>query len=136
MRHALDIDPSDVTSLSLLALAYRALEEYEELPAITQQLTQLSPANLFAWDSHMRALRALGRFVEADAAIDRFLELAPNDFRVWTIKADNLYRLERYREAAQAAEHALRFDTQFPPARRIHEKALRMIYQQKKRRQK
>ncbi len=136
MRHALELAPGDITSLSLLALAYRALEEYEELPTITQQLTQLTPTSLFAWDSHLRALRALGRFAEADAAIDRFLELAPNDFRIWTIKADNLYRLERYREAAQASEYALRLDTQFPPAQRIHEKAVRMIYQQKKKSQK
>lgn len=135
MQHALELAPLDVTSLSLMALALRALEEYEQLAAVTEKLTQFTPTSLFTWDSHMRALRALGRFAEAEASIDRCLELAPNDFRIWMLKADNLYRLERYREAAQAAEHALHFDTQFTPARRIHEKAVRMMYQHKKKRQ-
>ncbi|HBE26832.1 MAG TPA: hypothetical protein DDW33_14240, partial [Ktedonobacter sp.] len=109
----------------------RALEEYGELPPFTKQLTELTPDSLFAWDSHMRTLRALGQFDEASEAIDRMLELAPEDERVWTIKADNLYRLERYREASQAAERALHFDQEFAPARRVHEKAVRLMYQRK-----
>jgi tetratricopeptide (TPR) repeat protein len=82
----------------------------------------------------MRTLRALGRFEEACEAIDRLLELTEADGRLWSIKADNLYRLARYREAAQAAEHALRLMPQYPPARRIHEKALRLMYQRKEKR--
>ena len=68
--------------------------------------------------------------------IDRLLELIPNDGHIWSIKADNLYRLERYREAAQAAEQALRLVPQYLPARRIHEKALRLMYQRKEKRPK
>jgi len=48
------------------------------------------------------------------------------------IKADNLYRLGRYREAVSASESALRLDEEYPPARRIHEKAMRAMYQQKR----
>ena len=81
-------------------------------------------------------LRALGRFEEACEVIDRLLELIPNDAHIWSIKADNLYRLERYREAAQAAEQALRIVPQYLPARRIHEKALRLMYQRKEKRPK
>jgi tetratricopeptide (TPR) repeat protein len=135
MQHALGIAPLDLTSLNLLVIAYRALEEYEQLVLVTGRLMQFTTGSLFTWDSHMRALRALGRFAEAQSAIERCLELAPNDARFWTTKADNLFRLERFREAAQAAEHALHFDTQYAPARRIHEKAVRMMYQRKTKRQ-
>ena len=48
------------------------------------------------------------------------------------IKADNLYRLERYREAVNAADRALRLDEEYAPAHRIHEKATRAMYQQKR----
>ena len=131
MRHALDIAPTDILSLTLMIQGCRALEEYEGLPEITQRLTLLTPNSHFAWDSHMRALRALGRFAEADEAIERLLELAPGDGRIWTTKADNLYRQERYREAAQAAERALYLMQNYAPALRIHEKALRLMYQRK-----
>lgn len=80
----------------------------------------------------MRALRSLGRFEEAQGAIERVLELDPTNVRYWTNKADNFYRLGRYREAASAAEHALTLDEEYPPARRIHEKAVRLMYQRKK----
>jgi tetratricopeptide (TPR) repeat protein len=114
----------------------RALEEYSDIPPLTSKLVQLTPTSLFAWDSHMRALRALGRFEEASEAIDRFLELVPDDERIWTIKADNMYRLGRYRESAQAAERALHYNQEFAPARRIHEKAVRLMYQRKEKRHK
>jgi len=131
MRHAIEIDPTDVVSLGLMTQALRALEEYTELPPITKRLTELTPDSPFAWDSHMRTLRALGRFEEASEAIDRLLELIADDEQLWTIKADNLYRLERYREAALAAEQALHYNQQYAPARRIHEKAVRLMYQRK-----
>ena len=40
--------------------------------------------------------------------------------------------LGRYREAVNASESALRLDEEYPPARRIHEKAMRAMYQQKR----
>ena len=79
----------------------------------------------------MAALRGLGCFEEAREAIDRVLDLDPTNVRFWTIKADNLYRLERYREAVSVAERALNIDEEYPPARRIHEKAMRLMYQHK-----
>jgi len=116
--------------------ALRALEEYSDIPPLTTRLILLTPTSLFAWDSHMRALRALGRFEEASLAIDSLLEMTPDDERIWTIKADNLYRLERYREATQAAERALHYNQKFAPAQRIHEKAVRLMYQRKEKRRK
>ena len=136
MRHALEIAPDDTFCLSLMVQALRALEEYSDIPPLTSKLVQLTPTSLFAWDSHMRALRALGRFEEASEAIDRFLELVPDDERIWTIKADNMYRLGRYRDSAQAAERALHYNQEFAPARRIHEKAVRLMYQRKEKRRK
>jgi tetratricopeptide (TPR) repeat protein len=81
----------------------------------------------------MSALRGTARFEEASEAIDHILEFDPTNVRYWMIKADNLYRLQRYREAVSVSEHALNIDDEYPPARRIHEKAMRMMYQQKKR---
>jgi tetratricopeptide (TPR) repeat protein len=131
MRHVLELAPTEVRSLVLMIQACRALEEYDELPPLTKRLTQLQPDALYAWESHMRTLRALGRFADADEAIEQVLVLAPGDVRMWTLKADNLYRQERYREAAQVADYALRLNQQYPPARRIHEKAIRLMYQRK-----
>jgi predicted RNA polymerase sigma factor len=54
------------------------------------------------------------------------------NIRYLMIRADNLLRLERYREAVLAAERALQFDHEYGPARRIHEKAARLMYQQKR----
>jgi tetratricopeptide (TPR) repeat protein len=79
----------------------------------------------------MRSLRGLGKFEEANEALDRVIELDPDDVRFWTMKADTLYRLERYREAASVAEHARHIDSEYPPAYRIHEKALKLMYQRK-----
>jgi tetratricopeptide (TPR) repeat protein len=131
MREAVRISPTDVDSLQLLAAALRSLEEYEELLATMRQLLSVTPESLFARDHEMRALRGLGRYEEALDAIDRVLELDPKDPRTWTFKADTFYRLGRYREAASAAEHALLFDQEYAPARRIHERALKLMYQRK-----
>src|SRR5947209_10025147 len=88
IRHALQLAPSEIRSLVLMIQACRALEEYDELPPLTQRLTELQPDALFAWESHMSTLRALGRFADAEEAIERVLALTPNDVRMWTIKAD------------------------------------------------
>ena len=79
----------------------------------------------------MRSWRGMGMYEEANEAIDRVLELDPNNVRFWTLKADTLYRLERYREAVNAAERAVRIDQEYPPARRIREKAVKLMYQRK-----
>jgi predicted RNA polymerase sigma factor len=63
---------------------------------------------------------------------DRLLELEPNDERLWTLKADTLYRLSRYREAVNAADNALQINREYQPAKRIHEKAVKLMYQKKK----
>ena len=105
---------------------------YDSLQELTQHLIKLMPDNLFAWENYMRSLRGLGKFEEANEALDRVIELDPDDVRFWTMKADTLYRLERYREAANIAERARRIDSEYPPAYRIHEKALRSMYQHKK----
>ena len=81
----------------------------------------------------MCALRGLARFEEASVAIDRVLELEPTSIRYLMIRADNLLRLGQYREAMLAAERTLQFDQEYAPARRIHEKAARLMYQQKRR---
>ena len=47
-----------------------------------------------------------------------------------------MYRLGRYRDSAQAAERALHYNQEFAPARRIHEKAVRLMYQRKEKRHK
>ena len=93
----------------------------------------LDPDSPLSWDFHMSALRGTARFEEASVAIDHILEFDPTNVRYLMIKADNLYRLQRYREAVSVSEQALKIDDEYPPARRIHEKAMRMMYQQKKR---
>ncbi len=134
MQHVLELQPPDEHTLSLLVLARRAIEDYEGLPEITQQLVEIAPDSPFGWDSHMRTLRALGRFEEATAPIDHLVELFPNDERLLTIKADNLFRLGNYRESARVAKRALSFDVTYHPAKRIHEKAVRLMYQHKTKR--
>jgi tetratricopeptide (TPR) repeat protein len=131
MEHVLQLQPPDEHTLSLLVLARRAIEDYDGLPELTQRLVEIAPDSLFGWDSHMRTLRALGRFEEASAPINHLLELYPNDERILTIKADNLFRLGNYRESARVAKRALYFDVTYHPARRIHEKAVRLMYQRK-----
>jgi len=132
MSHALDIAPDDISSLNLMAHALRTLGQFDRLLEITQKLVLLTPDSQFAWDSHMCALRGLGRFEEAGEAIDRVLEFDPTNVRYLMIKADNLYRQQLYRKAVSVAEDALQIDDEYPPARRIHEKAMRMMYQYKK----
>lgn len=131
MHDALTSYPDDIQLLTLKIEALRSTEDYTELVPYTSHLIQLMPDSRFAWDCHMRTLRSLGQFLEAGAAIDRLLELEPDEVRYWTLKADSLYRLELYREAVTTAQHALQIDPQFLPARRIHEKAVKLMYQRK-----
>ncbi len=131
-RHALDIAPNDVASLNLLARALRTRSDYDALLTVTTQLVQITPDSLFAWDSHTCALRGLGLFEAAREAIERVLELDPTNARYMMIKADNLYRLQRYRESVSASELALQIDDEYRPALRIREKAIRAMYQQKR----
>ncbi len=135
MRHALDIAPKDVASLNVLAHALRTRSAYEELLPITTQLVQLTPDSYFAWDSHTCALRGLGLFEAAIEAIERVLELDPTNVRYMMIKADTLYRLQRYRESVSTSELALKIDDEYPPAQRIREKAIRAMYQQKRKKE-
>ncbi|MBV8694429.1 MAG: tetratricopeptide repeat protein [Ktedonobacteraceae bacterium] len=100
---------------------------------MAQQLIQLTPDDLFAWENYMSSLRGQGKYEAANNALDRILELAVGNVRFWTLKADTLYRLERYREAASIAEHAVKMHQDYAPARRIREKAVRSIYQKKRR---
>ncbi len=130
-RQALAIQPQDITSLTQGIQAVRALEMYDMLKELTQQLIQVNPDNLFAWENYVRSLRGLGEFAEANEALGHLLELEPTDVRFWTMKADTLYRLERYREAVSTAERARRLNPDYPPMRRIHEKALKLMYQRK-----
>ncbi len=130
--HALELDPHDITSLNLMAYALRTLGEFEKLYEVAIQLIQLIPADLFARDCQMCALRGLSHFEEASDAIDHLLTMEPSNTRYLMIKADNLFRLQRYREAVLAAERALQFDRDYAPAQRIHEKATRLMYQQKR----
>ncbi|MBA2396818.1 MAG: hypothetical protein H0V70_29170, partial [Ktedonobacteraceae bacterium] len=111
--------------------AVRALEQYESMQALAKELTTLTPTSLFAWESYMRGLRGVGQYEEALTALEHVMELDSSNVRFWTMKADMLYRLERYREAARVAERAVRVDLDYPPARRIREKAVRMMYQKK-----
>jgi tetratricopeptide (TPR) repeat protein len=131
IRHALSIDPHSVIMLTQGVQVLRALEEHEAMQEKAKELTVLTPDSLFAWENYMRGLRGMGRYEEALPALDRVLELDGSNVRFWTLKADTLYRLERYREAAKVAEHAVRLYSDFPPARRIREKAVRMMYQRK-----
>ncbi len=132
MSHALQIAPDDVACLNLMAHALRTLGEYDALLEVTRKLVLLTPDSLFAWESHMYALRGLGRFEEAEEAIDHVLELDSTNVRYWMIKADNLYRQHRYREAVSVSERALQIDEEYAPAQRIHEKAMKLMYQQKR----
>ena len=94
----------------------------------------LAPESPLSWDLHISALRGTSHFEDANEVVEQVLEFEPTNVRYWMFKADNLYRLQRYREAVSVAEHALKIDDEYPPARRIHEKAMRMMYQQKRRR--
>ena len=129
IRHALSIDPHNVIALTQGVQALRALEQYAAMQELAKELTTLTPDSLFAWENYTRGLRGAGQYEEALSAIERVLEMDASNVRFWTMKADMLYRLERYREAARVAERAVRLEMDYPPARRIREKAVRMMYQ-------
>jgi len=131
-RRALTLHPGDVTLLTQAIIALRSLEQYEALQEVAQELIKITPDSLFAWEHYMRGLRGMGRFEEARDALERLLEFDPSNVRFMTMKADTLYRLERYREAVAVAARALKLDSDYLPARRIHEKAIRLMYQRKK----
>ncbi|GCE13832.1 tetratricopeptide repeat protein [Tengunoibacter tsumagoiensis] len=131
VQQGLEISPVDVPLLLLGVQAARSLELYETVKNLAQILLQLIPDHLGACENYVRSLRGLGEFAEANIALDRLLELDANNPRFWTLKADTLYRLERYREAVTIAERARRLDMEYQPARRIHEKALKLMYQRK-----
>jgi tetratricopeptide (TPR) repeat protein len=131
IRHALSIDPHNVIVLTQGVQALRALEQHNSMQELAKELTTLTPDSLFAWESYMRGLRGVGHYEEALPVLDRVLELDTANVRFWTLKADTLYRLERYRESAKVAEHAVRLYSGYPPAHRIREKAVRMMYQRK-----
>lgn len=131
-RRALTLNPGDVSILTQAIVALRSLEQYDALQDVAQELMKIVPDSLFAWEHYMRGLRGLGRFEEANNALDYLLELDPTNVRFMTMKADTLYRLERYREAASIAARALKLDRDYAPAQRLHEKAVKLMYQRKK----
>lgn len=131
LYQARTIQPQDIKTLTLGIQAFRALEMFEELKDWSLSLIEITPEDLLAWENYMRGLRSLGQFIEANDALDHLIALDLSNVRFITIKADTLYRLERYREAVTIAERAMRLDQEYPPARRIYEKSLRMMYQRK-----
>ncbi len=133
-QRTLAIDPTNREALTFAVTALRSLERYEELRDVAHMLSQLVPTSVFARENLVRALRGMGNFEEANEACEPLFSLVLDSERYWTLKADTLYRLERYREAAAAADVALRINTEYPPARRIREKSLQLMYQRKKKR--
>jgi tetratricopeptide (TPR) repeat protein len=131
VEQGLNLEPRNLNLLTKGIEAVRALEMYTELCKLSQQVIQIAEDNPFAWEHYARGLRGLGQFAEANKALDRLLELETADVRFWTLKADTLYRLERYRDAVNAAEYACRINIEYPPAQRIYEKSLRLMYQRK-----
>ncbi len=131
-RQTLDIDPINVDALTHATRALRSLERYDLLQVTAKELTVLEPKNHFAWENYMRGLRGSGNFEAANDVLDHLLELDPSNFRFWTIKADTLYRLQHYREAVSIADRAIFINQDYPPARRIRERALKLMYQRKK----
>lgn len=129
----LQINPNDVTALIQGIHALRTLERYEGLKELSQRLIKLTPENVFARENYMRSLRGLGQFEEANDALDQLLALDSSNVQFWLFKADTLYRLERYREAAGVAERTKRIAPDYLPILRIHEKALKLMYQRKDR---
>lgn len=131
LHQARAIQPQDIKTLTLGLQAFRSLEMFEELKEWSLALIAVTPEDLIPWENYMRGLRSLGQFTEANDALDHLIALDLSNVRFMTIKADTLYRLERYREAVTIAERAMRLDQEYPPARRIYEKSLRMMYQRK-----
>jgi tetratricopeptide (TPR) repeat protein len=131
VKQGLALEPDNVDLLTKGIEAVRSLEMYTELRDLSQQFIEQAKDNSFAWENLVCALRGLGNFEEANKALDRLIELETADVRFWTLKADTLYRMERYRDAVQAAEYACRINAEYPPAQRIYEKSLRLMYQRK-----
>jgi tetratricopeptide (TPR) repeat protein len=131
LQRARTIQPQDIRTLTLGIQAFRSLEMFEELKECCLKLIGITPKDPFVWENYVRGRRGLGQFAEAIDALDYLIELDNSNVRFITIKADTLYRLERYREAVTIAEHAMRLNQDYPPARRIYEKSLRMMYQRK-----
>jgi tetratricopeptide (TPR) repeat protein len=136
VRKILLHEPTHIPALTLAVQALRALEMHSALVELARELTQFTPESIFAWENYMRGLRGTGSFEEALDVFDHLLALDPSNERFLTLKADTLYRLERYREAASVAERALRLNEEYPPAHRIHEKAVRLMYQKKTKKEK
>ncbi len=131
VKQGLNLEPRNLNLLTKGIEAVRSLEMYTELCELSQQFIKLSEDSPFAWEHYARGLRGLGKFAEANKALDHLLDLETADVRFWTLKADTLYRMERYRDAVQAAEYACRINSEYPPAQRIYEKSLRLMYQRK-----
>jgi len=131
VEQGLHLEPRNLNLLTKGIEALRSLEMYTELCDLSQQFINMSEDSPFAWEHYIRGLRGLGKFPEANNALDRLLVLETADVRFWTLKADTLYRMERYRDAVHAAEHACYIDSEYPPAQRIYEKSLRLMYQRK-----
>ncbi len=136
VNQALTLNPNDTASLTHGIQALRTLEMYDKLKELAQHLLKIAPENAFAWEHYMRGTRGLGQFEEANEALDHLLKLDGSNPRYWTLKADTLYRLERYREAVSVAERAKRLAPDYPPALRIHEKSLKLMYQRKEKKKK
>ena len=134
VQQARIIQPQDIKTLTLGIQAFRALEMFEELKTWSRQLIEVTPDNPLAWENYMRGLRSLGQFTEANDALDHLIALDVANVRFVALKADTLYRMERYREAVTTAERAMRLNQDYPPAQRIYEKSLRMMYQRKEKR--
>jgi tetratricopeptide (TPR) repeat protein len=133
-EQGLNVESSNLNLLTKAIQALRSLERYTELCEFSQKFIEISEDSSFAWEHYMRGLRGLGKFEEANEALDRLLELETADVRFWTLKADTLYRIERYRDAVHAAEQARSISPEYPPAQRIYEKSLRLMYQRKDKR--
>ncbi|GAC1447232.1 MAG: hypothetical protein PVS3B1_30420 [Ktedonobacteraceae bacterium] len=131
VNQTLALAPNDLTALNQGMQALRSLEMYDRLKEVAQHLIEMTPENAAAWENYMRSLRGLGQFAEANEALDHLLTMDGSNIRFWTLKADTLYRLERYREAVSVAERAKRLSPDYPPVLRIHEKALKLMYQRK-----
>lgn len=131
-RKVLTYNPADVAALTQAVMALRALELHDALQDIAQELIKVVPDSPFAWEHYARGLRGMGEFEKANVALEHLLELDPHDVRFMTMKADTLYRLRRYREAAITAARAIKLDHNYPPAQRLHEKSIKLMYQQKR----
>jgi predicted CXXCH cytochrome family protein len=76
-RHALTLEPADVTALVNLADLYRMTGRDDEAPALLRRATAAAPDSAAAWYSLGLALQRSGNPAEALAAVGRAAELAP-----------------------------------------------------------